>query len=103
MIQDVLRPQYPGINNKRAYCICSGEGLSISKRNKTKRISVSTLLVAALAVNQIWSMDLVSDAIKRSGAVSRRVKCLTVVDDFIHHWAMSIRWSLRKAGMQHSH
>ena len=39
-------------------------------------------LVAELAVNQTWSMDFVSDAINRPGAVSRRIKCLTVADDF---------------------
>ena len=41
-------------------------------------------LVAALAVNQTRSMDFVSDAIARPGAVSRRIKCLTVADDFSH-------------------
>jgi transposase InsO family protein len=35
-------------------------------------------------VNQTWSMDFVSDAINRPGAVSRRIKCLTVADDFSH-------------------
>ena len=39
-------------------------------------------LVAALTVNQTSSMDFVSDAINRPGAVSRRIKCLTVTDDF---------------------
>ena len=39
-------------------------------------------LVAALAVNQTWSMDFVSDAICRPGVISRRIKCLTVTDDF---------------------
>jgi putative transposase len=29
-------------------------------------------------------MDFVSDAINRAGAVSRRIKCLTVADDFSH-------------------
>lgn len=41
-------------------------------------------LVAALSVNQTWSMDFVSDAISRPGAVSRRIKCLTIADDFSH-------------------
>jgi len=84
MIHDVLRPQYPGINHKRVYRLYTAEGLSIRKRKKAKRIGVRVPLVAALAVNQTWSMDFVSDAINRPGAVSRRIKCLTVADDFSH-------------------
>ena len=82
MIHDVLRPQYPGINHKRVYRLYTAEGLSIRKRKKTKRVGLRVPLVAALAVNQTWSMDFVSDAINRPGAVSRRIKCLTVADDF---------------------
>lgn len=84
MIHDVLRPQYPGINHKRVYRIYTAEGLSIRKRKKTKRIGVRVPLVAAPALNQTWSMDFVSDAIARPRAVSRRIKCLTVADDFSH-------------------
>ena len=80
MIHDVLRPQYPGINHKRVYRLYTAEGLSIRKRKKAKRIGVRVPLVAALAVNQTWSMDFVSDAINRPGAVSRRIKCLTVAE-----------------------
>ena len=82
MIHDVLRPQYPNINHKRVYRIYTAEGLSIRKRKKTKRIGVRVPLVAALTVNQTWSMDFVSDAISRPGVISRRIKCLTVADDF---------------------
>ncbi len=84
MIHDVLRPHYPGINHKRVYHIYTAEGLSIRKRKKSERIGERVPLVAALALNQTWSMDLVSDAIARPGAVSRRIKCLTVADDFSH-------------------
>jgi putative transposase len=84
MIHDVLRLQFPGINHKRVYRIYTAEGLSIRKRKKAKRIGVRVPLVAALAVNQTWSMDFVSDAICRPGAISRRIKCLTVADDFTH-------------------
>ena len=86
MIHDVLRPQYPGINHKRLYRIYSAEALAIRKRKKTKRIGVRVPLVAALALNQTWSIDFVSDAIARPGAVSRRIKCLTVADDFSHEY-----------------
>ena len=74
MIHDVLRPKYPGINHKRVYRLYTAEGLSIRKRKKIKRIGLRVPLVAALAVNQTWSMDFVSDAINRPGAVSRRIK-----------------------------
>jgi putative transposase len=61
MIHDVLRPQYPGINHKRVYRIYTAEGFSIRKRKKAKRIGVRVPLVAALAINQTWSRDFVSD------------------------------------------
>ena len=82
MIHDALRPKYPNINHKRVYRLYTAEGLSIRRRKKTKRIGERVPLVAALTVNQTWSMDFVSDAINRPGAVSRRIKCLTVADDF---------------------
>ena len=84
MIHDVLRAHYPNINHKRVYRLYTAEGLSIRKRKKAKRIGVRVPLVAALAVNQTWSMDFVSDAINRPGAVSRRIKCLTLADDIRH-------------------
>ncbi len=58
--------------------------LAIRKRKKTRRTGVRVPLVAATSVNQTWSMDFVSDAICHPGAVSRRIKCLTVADDFSH-------------------
>ena len=84
MIHDVLRPKYPNINHKRVYRLYTAEGLSIRKGKKTKRVGLRVPLVAAQTVNQTWSMDFVSDAINRPGAVSRRIKCLTVADDFSH-------------------
>ena len=79
-----LRP-HPGINHKRVYRIHTAEGPSIMKRKKTKRVGVRVLLVAALAVkSDLGSMDFVSDAICRPGVNSRRIKCLTVADDFTH-------------------
>jgi putative transposase len=82
MIHDVLRAQYPDINHKRVYRIYTAEGLSIRKRMKSKCIGVRVPLVAAMAVNQTWIIGFTSDAIGRPGAVSRRIKCLTVTDDF---------------------
>ena len=84
MIHDVLRPQFLNINHKRVCRIYTAEGLSIRKRKKTKRTGVRVPLVAALAVNQTRGIDFVSDAVSRPGAISRRVNCLTVADDFTH-------------------
>ena len=82
MIHDVLRPKYPSTKHKRVCRAYTAEGLSIRKRKKTKRIGVRVPLVAAQAVNQTWSMDFVSDAINRVGAVSLRIKRFTLADDF---------------------
>ncbi len=82
MIHDALRPQYPAINHKRVYRLYRQEGLAIRKRKKSKYLGQRTPLVAAQALNQTWSMDFVSDAVARPGAPVRRIKCLTVTDDF---------------------
>ncbi|MDO8772156.1 MAG: IS3 family transposase [Burkholderiaceae bacterium] len=84
MIHDLLRPQYPNINHKRVYRLYKLEGLAIRKRKKVKRVGIRVPLVAAKAVNQTWSMDFVSDSIAAPARVTRRIKCLTVADDFSH-------------------
>ena len=54
-------------------------GLSVRKRRKAKRVSLErTPLSASRHVNDTWSADFVTDAL----ANGRRIKCLTVVDDF---------------------
>jgi putative transposase len=53
--------------------------LSVRKRRKAKRVNVERVpLVAGRHVNDTWSADFVMDAL----ANGRRIKCLTVVDDF---------------------
>ena len=59
-------------------------GIDRAPANWLLDVLLRVLLVADLAVNQTWSMDFVSDAICRPGAISRRIKCLTVADDFTH-------------------
>ena len=54
MIDDVPRPQYPGINPKRVYRIYTAEGLSVRKRKKTKRIGVRVPWVAAMVTCPYW-------------------------------------------------
>lgn len=67
------------VNHKRVQRIYAEEGLQILKRKKKKlprhlRIAKS----APSTPNENWSMDFVSDQLS-SG---RRIRCLTIVDDF---------------------
>jgi putative transposase len=53
--------------------------LSVRKRRKARRVSLERVPVAVSRhVNDTWSADFVMDAL----ASSRRIKCLTVVNDF---------------------
>ena len=80
-IHDLLRPTFPAVNHKRVYRLYSEADLAVRKRKKAKRpVSERTPLQAAQNVNEVWSMDFVSDSLSNG----RRIKCLTVADDFSH-------------------
>lgn len=80
-IHDLLRPEFPGVNHKRVYRLYSAAKLAVKKRRKAKRpVSERVPLQIAQKVNEVWSMDFVSDSL----ANGRRIKCLTVADDFSH-------------------
>ena len=80
-IHDLLRPAFPGVNHKRVYRLYSMADLAVRKRKKVKRpASERVPLQLAQRVNEVWSMDFVSDSLS-SG---RRIKCLTVADDYSH-------------------
>ena len=80
-IHDMLRPEYPNVNHKRVYLLYSQANLAVRRRKKAKRpISERVPLQLAQSVNEVWSMDFVSDSL--SGG--RRLKYLTVADDFSH-------------------
>ncbi len=80
-IHDLLRPEFPGVNHKRIYRLYSEAKLSVRKRRKGKRPQHERVpLQIAEAINEVWSMDFVSDSL----ASGRRIKCLTVADDFSH-------------------
>ena len=80
-IHDLLRPEFPDVNHKRVYRLYSVAKLAVKKRRKTKRPTTERIpLQIATAVNEVWSMDFVSDALVNG----RRLKCLTVADDFSH-------------------
>jgi putative transposase len=53
----------------------------VRKRKKVRRPPAERVpLQMASSVNEVWSMDFVSDSL----ANGRRLKCLTVADDFSH-------------------
>lgn len=80
-IHDLLRPQFPGVNHKRVYRLYRQSNLAVRRRKKGKRpVSERVPLPLARTVNEVWSMDFVCDSL--SGG--RRLKYLTVADDFSH-------------------
>lgn len=80
-IHDLLRPEFPGVNHKRVYRLYTEANLTVRKRRKAKRpLSERVPLQMAKSINEVWSMDFVSDSL----ANGRRIKCLTVADDFSH-------------------
>ncbi len=80
-IHDLLRPAYPQINHKRVYRLYTEAQLTVRKRRKAKRPSNERQpLRPAQTINEVWSMDFVSDSLVNG----RRLKLLTVADDFTH-------------------
>lgn len=80
-VHDMLRSEFPGINHKKVFRLYRAQGLAVRKRNKGKKYrGERTALVAATRVNQARSLDFESDSL----ANGRRIKCLTIADDFSH-------------------
>lgn len=80
-LHDLLRPEFPDVNHKKIYRLYREANLAVRRRRKVRRPPSERLpLSAASAPNAVWSMDFVSDAL----ASGRRLKCLTVADDFTH-------------------
>ena len=80
-IHDLLRSEFPGVNHKRVYRLYKNANLAVRRRKKVKRPpSERVPLQIARKVNDVWSMDFVSDSLSNG----RRIKCLTVADDFSH-------------------
>jgi len=80
-IHDLLRSEFPSVNHKRVYRLYSQAQLTVRKRKKQRRVASERVpLKVATRVNEVWSMDFVSDSL----ANGRRLKCVTVADDFTH-------------------
>ena len=78
-LHDLLKPEFPTVNHKKVYRLYQEAKLSVRRRRKAKRpVGERQRLLAACAPNDTWSMDFVFDAL----ANGRRIKCLTIVDDF---------------------
>ncbi|MCC5053868.1 IS3-like element IS476 family transposase [Xanthomonas campestris pv. campestris] len=78
-LHDLLRPEFPSVNHKKIYRLYEEAKLKVRKRRKAKRpVGERQKLLASSMPNDTWSMDFVFDAL----ANARRIKCLTVVDDF---------------------
>ena len=94
-IHDLLRPEYPALNHKRVYRLYSEANLAVRRRKKVRRpASERVPLQIAQDVNQVWSMDFVSDSL----ANARRIKCLTVADDFSHECVdIAVDWGISGA------
>lgn len=67
------------MNHKKVYRLYREAGLAVRKRKRRKGVMVERQpLVLPDAPNHTWSMDFVMDSL----ANGRRIKCLTIVDDF---------------------
>ena len=91
-IHDMLRPDFPGVNHKKVYRLYSAANLAVRKRKKTKRGARERIpLQMATTINEVWSMDFVSDSL----STGRRIKCLTVADDFSHECvSIAVDWGI---------
>lgn len=77
-LHTLLRREGRVVNVKRTYRVSRQLGLSVRKRRRKKVAAPRQPRPAPERPNQRWSMDFVSDAL----ANGRRVRCLTIVDDF---------------------
>jgi len=78
-IHDLLRREGVWANHKKVYRLYREEALSVRKRRRRKAVMVDRqALYVPTRPNEIWSIDFVMDAL----ANGRRIKCLTIVDDF---------------------
>ena len=79
ILHDVLKAEGLLINHKRTERLYREEGLSLRRKLRRKLPAIARVpLPQATAPNQRWSMDFIHDQL----ADGRRLRCLTLVDDF---------------------
>ena len=67
------------VNHKRVYRLYVEAQLWVRKRSRKRRVAVARApMLVPVNVNQVWSMDFVSDAL----ATGRRFRTLNIADDF---------------------
>ena len=75
----LLRREGVEANHKRVFRLYQEADLSVRRRRKRQRVAVEReSLQVPQRPNEVWSMDFVMDMLTNG----RRLKCLTVVDDF---------------------
>ena len=75
----MIRREGGAVNRKRVPRIYREEGLQVARRQRRRGVAVELrALEVPLALNEAWSMDFVSDSLEHG----RRLKCLTIVDDY---------------------
>ncbi|MDW8312012.1 MAG: IS3 family transposase [Burkholderiales bacterium] len=91
-VHDMVSRRFPGVNHKRVYRLYREANLAVRKRKKARRAPTERVpLQVASTVNEVWSMDFVSDSL----ADGRRLKCLTVADDFSHECVdITVDWGI---------
>ena len=78
-VHQLLRREGTEVNHKRVYRLYREAGLAVRKRKRRKGVMVERQpLLLPNRPNHTWSMDFVMDSL----SVGRRIKCLTIVDDF---------------------
>ncbi|WP_407939248.1 IS3 family transposase [Microbulbifer thermotolerans] len=78
-VHQMLRREGLKVNHKKVYRLYHEAGLAVRKRRRRKGVMVERQpLSLPETPNHTWSMDFVMDAL----ANGRRIKCLTIVDDF---------------------
>jgi putative transposase len=78
-IHALLRREGIGVNHKRVFRLYQAAGLAVKRRRKRCGVAVEREpLTLPSRPNAVWSMDFISDAL----ANGRRIKVLTIVDDF---------------------
>jgi putative transposase len=78
-IHALLRREGVSVNVKRVHRLYCEETLQVRRRRKRRGVAVERRpLLIPHAPNEVWSIDFVSDALEHG----RRLKCLTIVDDF---------------------
>ncbi len=78
-VHQLLRREGNEVNHKKVYRLYRQVGLAVRKRKRGKGIILERQpLMLPDRPNQTWSMDFVMDSLSNG----RRIKCLTIVDDF---------------------